>query len=147
MSNSELISVTIEFNWEEVGKITLNGMSDIHVPTALPEPAVYKIQSKVGTYVGETSSLKSRLGDYRAPGGSEDTKKPRTNRRIKRKILGALPKGEVSVLKAVNLRYSRNGEPSVPINLDKKHERLFAENAVITVLGLQGSLNWNDPAV
>ena len=147
MSNSELVNVTVEFNWEEVGKITLNGMSDIHVPTALPEPAVYKIQSKVGIYVGETSSLQRRLNNYRKPGGSEDTKKPRTNRRIKRKILGALPKGEVSVLKAVNLRYSRNGEPSVPINLDKKHERLFAENAVITVLGLQGSLNWNDPAV
>ena len=147
MSNSELVNVTIEFNWEEVGKITPHEESDIKVPDALHEPAVYMIQSSAGTYVGETSSLQRRLNNYRKPGGNKDTKKPRTNRRIKRKILGALPKGEVSVLKAVNLRYSRNGEPSVPINLDKKHDRLFAENAVITVLGLQGSLNWNDPAV
>ena len=147
MSNSELFNITIEFNWEEVGKITPHEESDIKVPDALHEPAVYMIQSSAGTYVGETSSLQRRLNNYRKPGGNKDTKKPRTNRRIKRKILGALPKGEVSVLKAVNLRYSRNGEPSVPINLDKKHERLFAENAVITALGLQGSLNWNDPAV
>ena len=147
MSNSELVNVTIEFNWEEVGKITPHEESDIKVPDALHEPAVYMIRSSAGTYVGETSSLQRRLNNYRKPGGNKDTKKPRTNRRIKRKILGALPKGEVSVLKAVNLRYSRNGEPSVPINLDKKHERLFAENAVITALGLQGSLNWNDPAV
>ena len=138
--------VTIEFNWEEVGKITPHEQSDIKVPDALHEPAVYIIRSSAGIYVGETSSLKRRLQNYRRPGGSESTEKPRTNRRIKRKILDALAQGDVLVLKAVNLRYSRNGEPSLPINLDKKHERLFAENAVITVLGLQGSFNWNDPS-
>ena len=139
------MNVEIQFDWEEVGKITPNGASDIHVPKAFREPAVYKIQSKVGIYVGETKDLKRRLGNYCKPGGSELTKKPRTNRRIKSKILHALPHGEVSVLKAVNLKYSNNGGQSVPIDLDKKHERLFAENAIITALGLQGSLNWNDP--
>ena len=35
--------VTIEFNWEEVGKITPHEQSDIKVPDALHEPAVYII--------------------------------------------------------------------------------------------------------
>jgi hypothetical protein len=139
------VNVEIQFDWEEVGKITSDGASDIHVPKAFREPAVYKIQSKVGIYVGETKDLKRRLGNYCKPGGSELTKKPRTNRRVKRKILNALPHGEVSVLKAVNLKYSINGGQSLPIDLDKKHERLFAENAIITALGLQGGLSWNDP--
>jgi len=139
------VNVEIQFDWEEVGKIIPNGASDIHVPKAFREPAVYKIQSKVGVYVGETKDLKRRLGNYCKPGGSELTKKPRTNRRVKIKILNALPHGEVSVLKAVNLKYSINGGQSLPIDLDKKHERLFAENAIITALGLQGGLSWNDP--
>ena len=139
------MNVEMQFDWEEVGKITPNGASDIHVPKAFREPAVYKIQSKVGIYVGETKDLKRRLGNYCKPGGSELTKKPRTNRRVKRKILDALLHGEVSVLKAVNLKYSINGGQSLPIDLDKKHERLFAENAIITALGLQGGLSWNDP--
>lgn len=75
MTFSQVVKVEIEFDWVEVGKITLNGTSDIHVPKAFREHAVYKIQSKVGTYVGETKDLKRRLGDYRNPGGSKETKK------------------------------------------------------------------------
>ena len=145
MSNSELISVTIEFNWEEVGKITLNGMSDIHVPTAFPEPAVYKIQSKVGTYVGETSSLKRRLGNYRAPGGSKRTLKPRTNRRIQFLIIEALATTEVLVWKATNLKYKKNGKEIVLANLHNKHERLLIENAIINEMNLPVESNWNYP--
>jgi hypothetical protein len=43
MTHSQVVKVEIEFDWVEVGKITLNGTSDIHVPKALREPAVYKI--------------------------------------------------------------------------------------------------------
>ena len=32
MIQTELLNITIEFDWEEVGKITLEGTSEIHVP-------------------------------------------------------------------------------------------------------------------
>ena len=146
MIQTELLNITIEFNWEEVGKITLDGTSEIHVPKALREHAVYKIQSKIGTYVGETKDLKRRLGDYRNPGGSRETKKPRTNRRIQQEIINALTTSEVIVWKATNLNYIKNGD-TVPVNLLKKHERLLIENAIINEMNLPIEMNWNYPKI
>ena len=147
MTFSQVVKVEIEFDWEEVGKITLEGTSDIHVPKAFREHAVYKIQSKVGTYVGETKDLKRRLGDYRNPGGSKETKKPKTNRRIQREIINALAFAEVIVWKATNIKYVKNGREILPVNLLNKHERLLIENAIINEMNLPGKSNWNYPKI
>jgi|688.fasta_scaffold250851_2 hypothetical protein len=147
MIQTGLLNITIQFDWEEVGKITLDGASEIHVPKPMNEPAVYMIHSQIGRYVGETTDLRRRLQNYRKPGGSDKTEKPRTNRRIQRKVIKTLANHEVSVHKAVNLRTTKNGEQPVSVNLHNKHARLFVENAIIMALDTQGDANWNDPAV
>lgn len=147
MIQTELLNITIEFDWEEIGKITLEGNSEIHVPKPLNEPAVYIIHSKIGRYIGETSDLRRRLQNYRRPGGSDKTEKPRTNRRIQRKIINALANHEVTVYKAVNLKSFKKGDQSLVVNLHKKHVRLFVENAIIMAMETQGDADWNDPTI
>jgi hypothetical protein len=142
MIQTGLLNITIQFDWEEVGKIALDGASEIHVPKPMNEPAVYMIHSQIGRYVGETTDLRRRLQNYRKPGGSDKTEKPRTNRRIQREIINALTTSEVIVWKATNLNYIKNGD-TVPVNLLKKHERLLIENAIINEMNLPIEMNWN----
>jgi hypothetical protein len=124
----------IDSVWTAVGSPVLIDDHDVVFPPLPRTAGVYQILSATHFYVGEADHLHRRFGGYRRPGGSADTKFPRTNRRVKRWIVGELeasgPSGVlIELCSTAKIRFG-NGDVS-QLDLGMKHSRLAIESLVI----------------
>jgi hypothetical protein len=121
----------IEMDWHDLGPVICRDDSLVF-PPANQGPAVYRILVGSESYVGETSSLRRRLSNFRLPGGHKDTKVPRTNRRVNRWLLGSLatskPQPHISFVDFATLHIGRE---QVALDLSRKDQRLLLENLII----------------
>lgn len=120
--------------WTVVGNPELIGDRDVAFPDLPRSSGVYRISSATHFYVGEADQLHRRFSGYRRPGGSEETKFPRTNRRVKSWIVGELKAGGpsgvlIELCSTAQIRFE-NGEAS-RLDLERKHSRLAIESLVI----------------
>ena len=84
--------VTVEFDWRELGALSLDGEGKICMPKAWAGPGLYRLViqelERPAAYIGETESLSRRLQQYRTPGTSQQT-----NKRVNFLICNALHAG------------------------------------------------------
>ncbi len=94
-------------------------------------PGIYRIRSGTSSYVGETTNFYRRFGGFRRPGGSENTKTPRTNRRIQQWLIKELEQGNEPLIEVcVDALLLADGSQTA-MDLLAKDQRLLIENLLI----------------
>lgn len=124
------MAFVIDFDWTELGEVSLvDGL--LCFPMVGRVPGIYRITlGSQACYIGETSSLQRRFGNYRRPGGSETTNRPRTNRRVNGKIKEQLAAGSVAVSVCTAATSTIDGVTN-PLDLADKIVRLLLETTAI----------------
>ena len=133
--DTESMSVILNFEWTKIGSVEILTGTDLVFPEAPSSPGVYRFTSGNQIYIGESSNLRRRFGGFRRPGGSPDTKAPRTNRRVNRwllNVLGESSVSDVSVEICVGGRFGVDRISGSPLDLEVHSGRLLIENAAIT---------------
>ena len=129
--------IEVMFEWLEVGGVVLDE-GQLRFPTVGYVPGVYAIDlGDNRMYIGEADRLQRRFQHYRTPGGSPDTLRPNTNRRVNRAITKRLATGDtrVSICTAADIIHL--GRRSA-LDLRSKTSRLLIESAASTTARLDG---------
>jgi hypothetical protein len=102
-------------------------------------PGIYRIDlADWHTYIGEAADLERRFRNFRSPGGSPDTKAPRTNRRVQRAIIAALEAGRTVTIRTCSSAWLEMEGTEAPLGFDVKSNRLLIESAAIVLATDQG---------
>ncbi|MGH2533815.1 MAG: GIY-YIG nuclease family protein [Thermomicrobiales bacterium] len=123
--------VTIEFEWEELGKVSLSQLGKLVIPQVPVGPGVYRFriptESAVEVYVGQTNNLRRRMRNYAG------THRGQTASRIRKVLLDHLAEGrQVQHSIARHARVEIDGE-AVDASVDPEHVRLLVENAALAL--------------
>lgn len=131
-------SLTVHFDWTPHGTVEVAAHT-IDFRKVSNVPGLYRIDlDDSHTYIGEAVNLHRRFNGYRSPGGSTETLKPRTNRRIQRRILEALGAGrDVPVWISTEARVTVGGD-TLPLPLNDKTHRLLVEATAIVLAERDG---------
>jgi hypothetical protein len=129
--------IEIYFEWLDVGGVVLEA-AQLRFPVVGYVPGVYALDlGDKRMYVGEADQLQRRFQQYRTPGGSPDTLRPNTNRRVNRAIASRLSVGEVGVSVCKTADIIHLGRRSA-LDLRSKTSRLLVESAAVTAARLDG---------
>jgi len=136
---SELVHVTVSFEWTEVGRIGLDAQGKLSFPSLPREAGMYKMaiteaDGATAIYIGEADELRRRFAHYRNPGPTQPTNK-RINALLKQLLANG---GRASLAIATSATLEIKGV-SDPLDLTKKAGRLLAENAALVTAALAGA--------
>lgn len=131
--------VSVRLDWLRAGEVTADAGGRLVMPAMPVEPGVYRfLATRAGSidevYIGESSSLRRRIGtNYRTPGASQST-----SIRINAWLLNIIRDGW-----AVTLDYSLAGavtigEDAMPAPLAASWARRLAENAMLGIEHVRG---------
>ena len=131
--------IELLFEWSEVGGVVLDE-GQLRFPAVGYVPGVYAIDlGDDRLYIGEADRLQRRFQHYRTPGGSPDTMRPNTNRRVNRAIAKRLAVGDVRVSICTAAEIVHFGRRSA-LDLRSKTSRLLVESAAVTTARLDGRM-------
>jgi hypothetical protein len=121
--------VEVQFEWEEVGEVTLDALGRLEFPPLPRDPGIYRFRlvgASTSNYIGEAADLRKRANGYRA-----GYPRQRTNHRMNRRMCEHLEAGgRVEVAIAVNVEAKVNGRAQ-RLDLQQKKSRLLAESAAL----------------
>jgi hypothetical protein len=93
----------VEFDWDQVGAITIDHEGKVAFPSLPTEPGVYRFRlTEAGpttVYIGESVELRRRMAHYRNPGPTQPTNQ-RMNTRL-REHLAANGRAELAIARRV----------------------------------------------
>lgn len=129
----------VDFVWQLAGPVTLRsdseGVASLRFPDVLrPEPALYRLVIDPGgiapeVYIGESSDVLGRTGQYRRGDASQ-----RTSRWVHEHLHRRLDDGgTVRMDLVVEARFSVDGSPWLETDLHRKEHRLILENAALAM--------------
>jgi hypothetical protein len=128
-SGSPSVRVEVEFEWNEVGEVTLDALGRLAFPPLPTEPGIYRFRlagPSTSNYIGEAVDLRKRAEGYLGGHPSQ-----RTNHRMNQRMREHLEAGgRVEVAIAVNVEAKVNGRAQ-PLNLQQKKSRLLVESAAL----------------
>jgi hypothetical protein len=121
--------VEVQFEWEEVGEVTLDALGRLVFPPLPTEPGIYRFRlvgPSTSNYIGEAVDLRQRANGYRA-----GYPRQRTNHRMNQRMREHLEAGgQVEVAIAVSVEAKINGRVQ-RLDLHCKKSRLLAESAAL----------------
>jgi hypothetical protein len=122
--------VLVDFEWESIGRIEIDGGGSLRFPTTSAAPGIYRFSllrhDKPAVYIGEADNLRRRMQHYRTPGPTQPT-----NRRLNNELRRAVASGaSVEAFVATAARLELDGV-EVPANLRHKAHRVLLEHAAL----------------
>ncbi len=77
MSNLSSVGVSVEFQWQPLGRLEQDENGRLLFPVAPRQPGLYRFRllgnGDIRHYIGETDELRRRFQHYRTPGPSQKT--------------------------------------------------------------------------
>ena len=124
------IKLTVEFEWQPIGSVELDGSGRLVLPKVPLRPGLYRFELDRGgeqtMYIGETDQLIRRFQHYRTPGPSQST-----NIRFNALIHETLKaRGSVAVAVANSAAITINGQTRAA-DMSQKSERVLLEHAAL----------------
>lgn len=125
-----MTTVSVQFDWQEAGDIRYDGKPAF--PTLPAVPGLYRFTFHRHTgpprvYIGETSDLRRRAGNYRNPGATQ-----LTNVRLNNELVTALRSGmRISCAVVTDATISLDGASARELDLSRKTGRVIVENAAM----------------
>lgn len=136
----EDVDVHVSLRWHDAGQITLDSAGKLAFPALPAQPGLYRMtltgapeQERARVYIGESSSLSRRAGNYRNP-----TPQQQTSHRINGLLRDHLTRGGVVALSVTTAAGLDLGEVPGDLDLGRKAGRLLAENAALAVVHAAG---------
>jgi hypothetical protein len=129
--------LTVEFEWQPVGRVTLDSAGRLVFPGLPSKPGLYRFWIEGGddrpeVYIGEASDLRRRAQHYRTPGPSQTT-----NVRLNELLKSAVSDGRVvSVMIVTEVTMALDDALPRDLPLDRRSARLIAEQAAITTVSV-----------
>lgn len=128
----------------EARTLTLDRAGRLAFPDVAARPGLYRITltsapapSRSRVYIGETDNLRRRFSQYRNPGPTQWT-----NQRLHALLhqhLTNVGTAEIATAEAVDVAVT--GNPTQPLDLARKSNRLLAENAALLVAQSTGRVD------
>ena len=118
-------SVTIAYEWQPFGVMTLDGEGRLSFPAAPTTPAIYRFNLPDGEYIGEAANLRRRFNGYRNPAAGQQT-----NVRMNPVLWAAVPDATIDVVEGATITVAGVEHR---LDLTSKSARLLVENAAITL--------------
>lgn len=119
--------LTVEFDWQQVGHISLDDSDRLVFPLLPTTPGLYRFwvkdaDERTGVYIGEAADMRRRMQQYRSPGIKQATNR-RLNERLKTEIRG----GSVATVSIVtDVVLTLDAEEPRELRLDRRTSRLIA---------------------
>lgn len=129
------IDMALKFDWRSLGAITLDEKGALSFPSVTASAGLYRIRingaARPQIYIGESSSLRRRFGNYRSPGPTQQT-----SLRINALLQEALIAGSDIAVDIVtdSISLCINGE-ALSVDLSNKAVRRMIEHTAIVACG------------
>jgi hypothetical protein len=123
------MQVVVQFEWEEVGEVTLDTQGHLKFPLLPRNPGIYRFRlvgASTSNYIGEAVDLRRRAYGYRV-----GHPRQRTNHRMNKRMLEHLEAGgRVEIAVAIDVEAELNGRVQ-RLDLHSKASRVLAESAAL----------------
>lgn len=128
----DTVSAAVEFEWDELGKMTVSRSGRLQLPRPPAGPGLYRFRV-VGTpnpavYIGETGNFIQRFATYANPGSSQQT-----NIRLNAEMARHIQDGGETLVDVATKAWLTAGGKRDRLDLDGSAARRFAENAAILI--------------
>jgi len=130
------VRVGVSFTWYGAGEVAIDAAGKLRFPRLPETPGLYRLaltddpdQRRPRIYVGETSSLRRRAGNYR-----NATPHQQTSFRVNGILLEHLGSGGTVLLAVTTTALVDLGVGPEALDLTRKAARRLAENAALAVL-------------